>query len=57
MAASNNESSSEGYETVNQLTVGESREWLVEALEPPDDIGQASSRPKVLLFQTQFFTD
>ena len=57
MAASNNESSPEDYEVDNQLTVGQSREWLVEALEPSDDIGQTGSSPKVLLLQTQLFTD
>jgi hypothetical protein len=57
MAASNNKSSSEGGEVDNQLTFGQSSEWFVEALEPPDDIGQTSSRPEVLLLQTQLFTD
>jgi len=57
MAASKNESSSEGYEVDHQLTIGQSREGLVEALEPPDDIGQTGSRPEVLLLQTQLFTD
>ena len=51
IAASDNKSSSEGYGKDNKLTVGESREWLVEALEPPDDISQTSSRPEVLLLQ------
>ena len=57
MAASNDKSSFEGHETINQLTVGQSGEWLFESLEPPDDIGQTSSRPEVLLLQTQLFTD
>jgi hypothetical protein len=57
MAASENKSGSEDHETDNRLTVGQSREWLVEALEPPDDIGQTGSRPEVLLLQTQLFTD
>lgn len=57
MAATNNRSSSEDHGTDNQLTLGQSGEWLVETLEPPDDIGQTGSRPKVLLLQTQLFTD
>ena len=57
MAASNNESVPEDYEMGNRFTIGQSREWLVEALEPPDDIGQTGSGPKVLLLQTQLLTD
>jgi len=57
MAASNNESVPEDYEIGNRLTIGQSREWLVAALEPPDDIGQTGSSPKVLLLQTQLLTD
>jgi len=57
MAASDNELSPEDYETGNRLTVGQSREWLVEALEPPDDIGQTGGSPKVLLLQAQLLTD
>jgi len=40
-----------------RLTIGQSRKWLVEALEPPDDIGQTGGSPKVLLLQTQLLTD
>jgi hypothetical protein len=57
MAASDNESNSEDSRTDNRLTFGQSSEWLFEGLEPPDDIGQTGSRPEVLLFQTQLFTD
>jgi len=57
MAASDNESSPEDYEMGNRHTIGQSREWLVEALEPPDDIGQTGGNPKVLLLQMQLLTD
>ena len=57
MAASNSRSSSEDHGTDNQLTLRQSGEWLVETLEPPDDIGQTGSRPKVLLLQTQLLAD
>jgi len=57
MAASDNESSPEDFEMGNRLTLGQSRKWLVEALEPPDDIGQTGGSPKVLLLQTQLLTD
>ena len=57
MAASGDKSSSEGHGKYNQLTVGEGRERLVEALEPPDNIGQTGSRPEILLLQAQLLTD
>ena len=57
MAASNNKSSSEDREIDDRLTVRQSREWLVEALEPPEDVGQTCSRPEVLLLQAQLFTN
>ena len=57
MAASDNLSNFKYPEMDDQLTFRESREWLVETLEPPGYIGQACGRPEVLLLQAQFFTD
>lgn len=57
MAASNNKLNFEDRGTDERLTVRQSREWFVKALEPPDDICQTGSRPEVLLLQAQFFTN
>ena len=57
MAASDKTSNFESYRTYNQLTFGQSGEWFVETLEPPNDISQTCSRPEVLLLETQFFAD
>ena len=41
----------------DRLTIRQGSKWLVETLEPPDDVGQTCGGPEVLLFQTQFFAD